>query len=65
MSKSRRPLAVNRSDYLQALTLRAARIHDLVVKHSRHNDLNSAGVDLLKRCAAAAQDDLDKASKED
>lgn len=53
-------LVVNRNDYLHALTLRALRIGGLIELYAQNTDLSSAGMTLLKRCYAAAQDDLSK-----
>ena len=62
-SKRGQPLVVNRNDFLQALTVRVLRIGNLIDTY-RADDLNSAGMRLLRRCYAAAKDDLQKASKE-
>ena len=63
-SASQRGRVVNRSDFLQALTLRASRIQQLITTYGTDDDLNAAGLLLLTRCYAAAKDDLSKASKE-
>ena len=63
-SASQRGRVVNRNDFLQALTLRASRIQQLITTYGTDDDLNAAGLLLLTRCYAAAKDDLSKASKE-
>ena len=62
-SKRGQPLVVNRNDFLQALTVRVSHIHDLINTYGT-DELNGAGMRLLRRCYAAAKDDLQKASKE-
>ena len=63
-SQRGRPLVVNRDDFIQALTLRASRIQQLITTYSKDDELNVAGLLLLTRCYAAAKDDLSRASKE-
>ncbi len=63
MGKSNRPLAVDHSDFLQALERRAARIGGLVRGYSTSTKRTSVGMRLLECCYAAAKDDLRKASK--
>ena len=60
-SQRGRPLVVNRDDFIQALTLRASRIQQLITTYSKDDELNPAGLLLLTRCYAAAKDDLQKA----
>ena len=62
-SQRGRPLVVNRDDFIQALTLRASRIQQLITTYSTDDELNAAGLLLLTRCYAAAKDDLQKAKE--
>ncbi len=65
MGKDDRPLVVNRNDFIHALTLRALRIHGLIAHYSNSTKRTSTGMRLLRRCYAAAQDDLSKEQQND